>query len=57
MEKPPRPKRDASLTIRVNADAVTALDALAEQEQRTRSDMARILLGEALAARSKRAGR
>lgn len=57
MEKPRRTKRDASITIRVAPPAVDALDALADAEQRTRSDMARILLGEALAARQKRGGR
>jgi predicted transcriptional regulator len=51
---PTRPKRDASLTIRVAPAAVEALDVLAEQEQRTRSDMARILLSEALAARQRK---
>lgn len=53
MEKPRRAKRDASLTIRVNGAALEALDTLADAEQRTRSDMARVLLGEALNARQK----
>lgn len=57
MAQPTRPRRDASLTIRVAAPAVEALDALAEAEQRTRSDMARILLGEALAARQRKGRR
>ena len=39
------------LHFRVTSDSVAALDKLAEQEQRTRSDMARILLSEALKRR------
>lgn len=39
------------LHFRVTPDALATLDKLAEQEQRTRSDMARILLSEALKRR------
>lgn len=52
-----RPTRDAVLRVRVRADTLATLDALAEDEQRTRSDMARILLSEALKRRAHRTGR
>jgi metal-responsive CopG/Arc/MetJ family transcriptional regulator len=44
------------VTTRLAEDGVDQIDALAEQEDRTRSDMIRILLKEAIEARSK-AGR
>lgn len=49
-----RPKRTARLELRITDAASDQLDQLAVEEDRTRSDMARILLGEALAARRER---
>jgi predicted transcriptional regulator len=46
-----KPDRGAVLNVRITTAASEALDKLAEAEQRTRSDMARILLSEALKRR------
>jgi hypothetical protein len=46
-------RRTAVLQVRITEAASEALDKLAEQEQRTRSDMARILLSEALKRRTR----
>jgi len=39
-----RPKREAVIGIRLTRDALATIDALADREQRTRSDMIRVLL-------------
>jgi hypothetical protein len=43
-----------NVTIRLSASGIAAIDSLADTEQRTRSQMVRILLAEALKARGKR---
>jgi metal-responsive CopG/Arc/MetJ family transcriptional regulator len=45
------------VAIRLSADGLAEVDRLAEAEHRTRSDMIRVLLIEAIAARRKRATR
>jgi hypothetical protein len=45
-------RRDITVNVRLSRSEVTALEGWAEKEQRTRSDMARILLGEAFAMRA-----
>jgi metal-responsive CopG/Arc/MetJ family transcriptional regulator len=52
-----KPKPRETLHIRLRPDAITEIDALAKEEERTRSDMARILLREGLEARQKRGKR
>lgn len=42
------------VAVRLSADDLEAIDRLAETEHRTRSDMIRVLLIEAVAARTKR---
>lgn len=46
-KKPPR----EAVTIRLGSEGLAKVDELAAKEDRTRSDMIRILVGEALAAR------
>jgi hypothetical protein len=43
-----KPPRDAQIRLRVRSDALAQIDALAEEEQRTRSDMTRLLIAEGL---------
>lgn len=50
---PKRRKRTGDLHVRVGDEGLAAIDKLAEEDKRTRSDMARVLLGEAVAARLK----
>lgn len=45
-------KRDVTVNVRLSRSEVDALEDWAGREQRTRSDMARILLGEAFAMRA-----
>lgn len=47
-----REKRDITVNVRLSRSEVDALEDWAAREQRSRSDMARILLGEAFAARA-----
>jgi metal-responsive CopG/Arc/MetJ family transcriptional regulator len=49
-KKPPR----GMYSLRIHDDAIAEVDRLAADEMRTRSDMLRKLLAEALAARAKR---
>ena len=46
-----RPPREVTLHIRVTQQAVEAIDRLAEEQQRTRSDMIRILLKRGMEAK------
>lgn len=55
--KPGAAKRETTIGIRISEAGLKALDELAEQEQRTRSDMVRILLREGMEARARRGGR
>ena len=47
-----REKRDITVNLRLTRSEVDTLDGWADKEQRSRSDMARILLGEAFAQRA-----
>lgn len=47
-------ERRVLVNVRLSPDGLKAIDALAEAEDRTRSDMIRILLKEAVAARRAR---
>lgn len=49
-----QPKRAVSINFRLTEEARTNVDAWAEFEDRNRSDMARVLIDEALAARAAR---
>lgn len=51
----PAPRRE--VTIRLSPSGLEEIDRYAAAEQRTRSDMIRVLLGEAIAARRKREAR
>lgn len=55
--KPTKPNPNARIQVamRLHPDSVAKLDAMAEAEDRTRSDMARILLKEAFEARERKA--
>ena len=45
------------VAVRLSPGGLGAIDEMAEAEHRTRSDMIRVLLVEAVAARQKKAGR
>lgn len=45
------------VNIRLSKSGLTEIDRLAVEDQRTRSDMIRVLLSEALAARAKKKAR
>jgi metal-responsive CopG/Arc/MetJ family transcriptional regulator len=49
-----REPRDVAVTFRTTTAAVAELDRIAAEEQRDRSDVIRILLKEAVAARAKK---
>lgn len=51
----PTPKR-SQVVVRLSETGLEAIDEYAQAEQRTRSDMIRILLAEAITARRKREG-
>ena len=51
---PQRARREKELHIRVTPEGMAAIDALAGEDSRTRSDMARVLLSEAVEARRKK---
>lgn len=46
-----KPRREVVIGVRLTIDALAAIDELADKEQRTRSDMIRILLRAGLEAR------
>lgn len=47
----------SGLNIRLRPDSIALIDAMAEADKRTRSDMVRVLLIEAIEARQKRGKR
>lgn len=49
----PNPDRRVQVAVRLKPSSLEAIDKLAEEDQRTRSDMIRVLLAEAVAAREK----
>lgn len=49
----PNPDRRVQVAVRLTPAGLAAVDKLAEEDQRTRSDMIRILLAEACAARER----
>jgi predicted transcriptional regulator len=51
------PEPRVNVNIRLNPDGIKAVDRLAEEEQRTRSQMLRILIAEAVSVRAKRVKR
>jgi hypothetical protein len=51
------PEPRINFTLRLSAEGIAAIAKLADEEQRTRSDMARILISEAVAARVKYGGK
>lgn len=52
----PKKKPREAVTIRMGVDGLAHVDQFAAEEDRTRSDMARILIGEAVAARLAKKG-
>lgn len=49
VKRGPLPPRDRIVTLRITGDALAAVDRLAADEQRSRSDMLRVLLSRGLA--------
>lgn len=49
-----RPVRDTTVSIRLTGEAARFIDGLATREERTRSDMIRVLLREGIDARRRR---
>lgn len=48
------PEPRANITLRLSAEEVAPVDQMAEQEKRTRSQMLRVLVDEAVRARQKK---
>lgn len=53
-ERPGAEARDVVITVRLKQSTVTAIDALAEKEDRKRADMLRLLIQDGYAARTQR---
>lgn len=51
---PERPRKEGRLTVRISHDGKEAIAAIMEEEGRSESDVTRILLSEAIAARRSR---